>query len=131
MPRLDENGHETLDDTPVAIPVGWKKPLPLAEQVRRLVRTAISEKAAEHGFETFEESEDFDVDDDFDPHSPWEQDFDTEMQVQDKLRELKDKKRQLQEERPISQPVVKKPVVQAEADGVVLPPAPANGEAGK
>lgn len=61
--RLDRNGHEVLDDTPMAIPAGFKRPETLAEQVQRLVRTTVSRQAEEAGFETFEESEDFDVDD--------------------------------------------------------------------
>lgn len=75
-PRLDEYGHEIPDPKPVAIPAGFKRPETLAEQVQRLVRTSISRQAAEQGFETFEESEDFDVDDEFDPSTPYETFFD-------------------------------------------------------
>lgn len=75
-PRLDEFGHEIPDPKPVAIPAGFKRPETLAEQVQRLVRTSISRQAAEQGFETFEESEDFDVDDEFDPSTPYETFFD-------------------------------------------------------
>lgn len=70
-------GSERLDPKPVAIPAGFKRPETLAEQVQRLVRTQISREAREAGFETFEESEDFDVDDDaYEPSTPYETFFD-------------------------------------------------------
>lgn len=74
--RLDHNGHEIPDPTPVAIPAGFRRPETLAEQVQRLVRTGLSQLSSEAGAETFEESEDFDIDDDFDPSSPYETFFD-------------------------------------------------------
>lgn len=71
--RLDAKGHEVLDPTPVAMPAGFKRPEMLAETIQRLVRRGISELAADQGFETFEEAEDFDVDDEtFDPATPFE-----------------------------------------------------------
>lgn len=74
---LDGNGWEIPDPTPVAMPVGFKRPETLAEQVRRLVRTTISREAAEAGAETFEESEDFDIPDDpVDPSTPFEEWYD-------------------------------------------------------
>lgn len=79
--RLDENGHEILDPNPVEVPLGMKRPESLAEQVQRLVRTSISNHAAMHGLETFEESEDFDVGDDFDPSTPYEEQFDPVLGV--------------------------------------------------
>lgn len=77
MKRLDEKGREIPDPTPVTIPAGFKRPETLAEQVQRLVRTHISREAAERGFETFDEANDFDVDDDpVDPSTPYETFFD-------------------------------------------------------
>lgn len=75
-PRLDDRGREVPDPRPMQIPAGFKRPETLAEQVQRLVRTTISRRAQEEGFETFEESEDFDVDDDVDPSTPYETFFD-------------------------------------------------------
>lgn len=74
--RLDEHGREVPDPTPLRIPGGFKRPETLQEQVARLVRGSISREAEDAGFETFEESEDFDVDDDFDPRTPFEVVFD-------------------------------------------------------
>lgn len=71
--RLDAKGHEILDPAPVSMPAGFKEPERLAETIQRLVRRGLSDLAAEQGFETFEEAEDFDVSDDtFDPATPFE-----------------------------------------------------------
>jgi len=74
-PRLDANGHELPDPTPLSLPSGFKAPETLAETVKRLVRAA-SREAEQAGDETFEEAEDFDVGDDFDPSTPYETFFD-------------------------------------------------------
>lgn len=75
---LDKHGHEVPDQTPMAIPAGFKKPETLAEQVQRLVRSAqLRELAESKGFETFDEANDFDVPDDPpDPSTPFEPFFD-------------------------------------------------------
>lgn len=61
---LDERGWEVPDPTPVAWPAGVRRPETLTEQIRRLVRLEVSQVAAAQGMETFEEADDFDVDDD-------------------------------------------------------------------
>lgn len=70
--------YETPSDKPVAIPARFMRPPTLQEQVRNLVRGEMSRQAAEEGHETFEEADDFDIGDDYDPTSPYEMDFDTE-----------------------------------------------------
>lgn len=74
--RLDKEGREIPDPNPVEVPAGMKRPETLAEQVQRLVRTSISAHAALHGQESFEEADDFDIEDDFDPSTPYETHFD-------------------------------------------------------
>lgn len=74
--RLNEAGWEVPDPTPLTLPSGFRRPETLQEQVRRLVRSTVSQIAADQGVETFEDSEDFDVDDDFDPNTPYEVFFD-------------------------------------------------------
>lgn len=69
---FDSRGWEIPDQTPVARPVGWTAPESLTEQIRRLVRGELSRQAVEAGHESFEEADDFEVGDDFDPQSPWE-----------------------------------------------------------
>lgn len=79
--RLDEFGREILDPTPVSIPAGFKRPETMEERVQRLVRTQLSAEAAAKGEETFEESEDFEVGDDFDPSTPYETFFDPTLGI--------------------------------------------------
>lgn len=74
---LDEFGHEKLDATPMAPPVGYVKAPSLVERIREMIRSErLAMEAAQQGFETFEEADDFDVGDDFDPRSPYEEYFD-------------------------------------------------------
>lgn len=76
----NSKGHEVPDSTPMEIPAGFKRPESLQEMVQRLVRHQVSEAADAAGHETFEESEDFEVDDFFDPSSPYEEVFDPVLQ---------------------------------------------------
>lgn len=65
--------REHVDSTPMALPVGFRRPPSLIEQMRTMIRNEMSEAAARSGRETFEEANDFDVDDDpDDPTTPWE-----------------------------------------------------------
>lgn len=75
MAELDKNGHEILDDTPVAIPLRLTRPPTIVDQVRRLVRGAMSDLAQSQGNESFEEADDFDIGDDYEPDSPYEEHF--------------------------------------------------------
>jgi hypothetical protein len=74
---LDAKGREVPDPKPLAIPMGYKRPETLQEQVQRLIRTSMSEYAALQGEETFEEADDFDIEDDpVDMSTPYEMEFD-------------------------------------------------------
>lgn len=72
------NGAEIPDPQPMAIPVGARRPLQLDEQIRRLLRSE-EFHASMAGDETFEEALDFDVDDEFDPSSPYEAEHDEQL----------------------------------------------------
>lgn len=75
--RQNVAGQELPDPTPMAPPVGYNKQPSLSERIRDMVRSEHLRHAAETaGAETFEEADDFDVGDEYDPHSPWENDFD-------------------------------------------------------
>lgn len=76
--QFDKHGRELPDNTPLALPAGFTPPETLAEQIQRLVRTNVSQSAEKHDQETFEEADDFDIEDDedFDASSPFEQHFD-------------------------------------------------------
>jgi hypothetical protein len=71
MAELNEQGFEILDDTPVAVPVRLTQPT-MYEYVRKMIREQMSREAELHGQETFAESDDFEVGDDYDPRSPYE-----------------------------------------------------------
>lgn len=74
---LAKDGSERPDPTPMAPPIGWKPRDPLHQRIREMI---ISEKlrleAAAAGMETLDEADDFDVGDDYDPSSPYEEHFD-------------------------------------------------------
>lgn len=72
---LDERGREKPNPVPLQPPVGYKKQPTIAEQMRMMIKQA-SLEAAQAGAETEEEANDFDVDEEYDPTSPWEHDFD-------------------------------------------------------
>lgn len=75
--NLTPDGESIVSSIPQAPPVGYKKQLSMVEIVREQVRTHLSQIAADNGHETFEESEDFDVEDDGPlPDTPWENEFD-------------------------------------------------------
>lgn len=58
-----QKGREYLDPTPVEWPLGVSVPESLEQKIARMVRLGVSEAADRDGFETFEEADDFDVDD--------------------------------------------------------------------
>lgn len=64
--------REEPDPTPVEWPAHLRRPPTLAEEIKRLVRIEVSRAAEEAGFESFEEADDFDVDDDSDIFSEHE-----------------------------------------------------------
>lgn len=77
--RCDEEGNEIVDSVPMQPPVGLKRPRDIMDSVRSLIRSEMfNRQMAEAGHETFEEADDFEVEDDdtYDPRTPYEVDFD-------------------------------------------------------
>lgn len=73
--RLNDDGAEVLDDKPVALPARFKRADNLRDQVQAFVRQEMSALASSNDYESFDEADDFDVDDiDFDPRSRYELD---------------------------------------------------------
>lgn len=67
---------EVCDQTPIAIPLGMKKPESMEQMLNRLISNRFQNLQL-NGEETFDEADDFDCDDDdIDPASPWEELFD-------------------------------------------------------
>lgn len=90
--RQDALGREVPDPQPVAVPAGFKAPESLQDQIRRLIRSEQFQRdLADAGVETFEEAEDFEIDDDmFDPSSPYEEVFDPVLGRGITLQEFRD-----------------------------------------
>lgn len=74
--HLDSFGREKPDPVPMQPPVGYKRTPPLRDQIREMVRSErLRLEAEQSGQETFEEADDFEVGEDFDPSSPYEEVF--------------------------------------------------------
>lgn len=75
--RVAEGEPDFFDPTPVAPPIGWHKQPSMHDIIAAQVRQALLDREVEaQGMETWEEADDFDVDDDPFPQSPHEGDFD-------------------------------------------------------
>lgn len=72
-------GVELPNPVPMEPPLGFVEHVPLHEQIRAMVRAQMSEQAREQGDESFEEADDFEVGDDFDPSTPYEDVFDPQQ----------------------------------------------------
>lgn len=72
MGRLNEKGHEVLDNTPVVMPLGMKKPVDIQTMIQRQIIRALGEQQSRSGMETFEEADDFDVEDEVELKSAYE-----------------------------------------------------------
>lgn len=62
--KYDDEGRELPDPTPMAIPAGMKRPESLVDTMRRLIRNEFSKDVGAIGYETFEDANDFDVEED-------------------------------------------------------------------
>lgn len=76
-PGLNDQGLETPDSTPMAPPIGYNKQPSMFQQMRDLIRSErLAAIAESQGAETFEQADDFEIGDDYDPTSPYEEQFD-------------------------------------------------------
>lgn len=73
-----EIGKEFPNPVPMAPPLGFVPQPPIWEQIRAMVKREMSQVAEAEGFESEEEANDFDVGDDFDPSTPYEEEFEPE-----------------------------------------------------
>lgn len=78
---FDGSRREIVSAIPVAPPVGYVEQPSLVERIRSMVRSEhLRYAATEAGYETFEDAEDFEIGDDFEPHTPYEAVFDPPVQ---------------------------------------------------
>lgn len=71
--RHNEQGQEILNPTPMQPPMGYKKTLSLAEQIRQQVR--VMKGLEDMEAETEDEADDFEIEEDPAPESRWENDM--------------------------------------------------------
>lgn len=77
----NERGEEILHDAPLALPVGFKRPQSLQERMKYLLRNELVQRELDaHGVESFDEADDFNVDEP-DPldGTPYEDCFEPEI----------------------------------------------------
>src|SRR5262245_12009423 len=73
---IDQQGKEVPDPVPMSPPIGYTPPQQLDELIRAYVRRELSAAAAQDDFETFDEADDFDIEDDpLDPLTEYEKIF--------------------------------------------------------
>lgn len=77
----DDKGQFYPDPTPIAPPIGYVEEPSMFDRVRQMIRQDASIRAQAEGFESFEEADDFDIEDDIEPFSPYE--LITEQRVPD------------------------------------------------
>lgn len=69
----DRSRGDPSDPVPMEIPVGMARPEPLEDMIRRYIHQEVSVNAQDSGRETFQEANDFDIEDEIpDPLSPYE-----------------------------------------------------------
>lgn len=74
---LDEHGNEVPDPIPVAVPIGNRAPESIDARIARILNHSLKADLEKRGLETFEEADDFDIEDDpIDPTTPWEKNYD-------------------------------------------------------
>jgi len=112
--RFDENGHEVLNPTPMQPPLGYRPQLSLAEQIRQQVRQLKSLDDTEP--ETEDEADDFEIEDDPQPQSRWEND------MIPSIKETRKRARELEEQLKLYA-TPKKGTADDEQPGVPKPPS--------
>jgi len=64
MAQFDSMGRQIPDPTPVEVPVQFRRPPSIQDEIKRFVRMELSARAQANQLETFEEADDFNVEDD-------------------------------------------------------------------
>ena len=110
MAKFNKEGHQIPDDTPIEVNLNLNRPLTQEEKIAQAVAAEVSRVAEHKELETFDESHDFNVDDDdfednisqaeecalmIDEHPKTYEEFEQEHyheQAQPKEKETEDKK---------------------------------------
>lgn len=99
---LNEQGQEVPDDTPLFLEVPGLRPVTQIDDIQRMIREEFSRIARENELETFEDANDFDVEDDDFPVSPHEYTEDTQRADEEAFELLKSAPKQPDEGKPSS-----------------------------
>lgn len=87
---INEDGKEVLNPKTMFLP-GHEDPLSIKEQIQKLVRVELSRQAEAQGKESFEQANDFDVDDeDAEPLTPYELNDNNIPIMQEEIRQIQD-----------------------------------------
>lgn len=71
------DGSEHPDPNPMELPIGFERPESIQDLIKRLVTDRVIQKELDDaGLETFDEADDFDVEDEYHVDSPYEEQFD-------------------------------------------------------
>lgn len=65
--EFTERGEEILDSRPIEVPLNFQRPLTLQEEIRRMIAVEASHAADVAGLESFQEADDFEIDDEEEP----------------------------------------------------------------
>lgn len=105
--RLDKDGNEILDNTPVAIPAGYRKPPTLQEQIRMLLRHERYQQAVESGeIESIEEADDFETGDP-DDNDSFSTPYEMQADMVDLRRMIRDEKESIEYEAKVRSKIKK------------------------
>lgn len=125
-PYLNKEGSEVLDPTPMEPPIGYKDQPDMWETVQRMVRTELLQRElAKDEYGSFEEEDDFDVGDDYEPNSPYENEAD--VSISELMHAGREELARQEKETGRQAPQQKKPSVppdNEEVESVASPPAP-------
>lgn len=79
-PYLNTVGAEVLDPTPMEPPIGYRDQPDMWETVQRMVRTELlARELGKNEYGSFEEEDDFEVGDDYEPTSAYENETDASI----------------------------------------------------
>lgn len=122
--RHDEFGQEVLNPQPMQPPLGYKKTLSLAEQIRQQVRLHQLELADDAISETDEEADDFEIGEDYEPLSKYENDhIPTVKQLKEKAAAINKKIREANNKKAIEEHEAKKAAIKPAASPATEAPS--------
>lgn len=90
--KLGKRAVELPDPTPLAPPLGYVEQVPIHLQIRDMIRGERLRQAAEEaGAETFDEADDFELEDEEDYNTPYEAEYEPFQVVKDRAKDAADK----------------------------------------